>query len=120
MRKAKKKSLKVKKESGMRADQQVHDLNEGSDADPVFKDDVADTTGLDTDAPDAPRTEIPAGNLFKEAAKQDKALRKAKERDVQIGLLIGGKNLVRLRAFGFDVVSAKKAVPASADMGDAG
>jgi hypothetical protein len=42
-------------------------------------------------------------NLFSEAARQDRDLQAKREQDRQVALLIGAKNLERLRAFGFEV-----------------
>lgn len=118
-KKAKKvKATKPKKEKAMQQAEQTHDLNEGAETDPVFKDDIEDTTGLDEDVAEIEKTPIPAAtNLFQDAEREHKRRSKEKEADVKIGLLIGAKNLVKLRAFGYDVVETAPSVPGDTHMG---
>lgn len=91
------------------------DLNDGAETDPVFNDDAGDEDA-ERDDPDFGKKAIAAKastatNLFEEARAEEKAKELQRLHDRQVGLLIGGKNLERLRAFGFDVVSKGEALP---------
>lgn len=63
--------------------------------------------------------EVREKTFFDEAAESEKRDEARRKRDVRIGLLIGAKNLVKLRAFGYDVIDATPSLPESAHMGQA-
>jgi hypothetical protein len=79
-------------------------------ADPVFNDEVDDNTGLDEDVEEQERTPIPAlaqrngtGALF-DMTPEEQRKENSRMHDRRVGLLVGPKNLEKLRAFGYDVV----------------
>ena len=72
-------------------------------ADPVFTDDkVPPTEPLASDAKPKKNKGGDAANRLFAATPEEKAAEERRKHDHKIGLLIGPKNLVKLRAFGYD------------------
>ena len=92
-------------------------LSETDDTNP-FNDDLVDTTGLDAEPDELPPTRIPSlvaaaqrtgtGALF-DATPEEQRKEASRMHDRRVGLLIGPKNLEKLRAFGYDAVFVQDA-----------
>lgn len=72
-------------------------------AEDVFNDNRVIEEPLEKDVPEQPKkAKRGSGRLFEKTAEETIADNRRRD-DHQVGLLIGPKNLVRLRAFGFEV-----------------
>jgi hypothetical protein len=67
-------------------------------------DEIEDFFNVDVDAPETDPTPIQAKGIFGAAKAEDEQATKAREMDRLVGHLITPKGLVKLRAFGYDVV----------------